>query len=1254
MLERYRSSGPRGMAMVPLAQKHLLEDLELHEANLYDGLYQVQQALYAHDRAQADEVIHAMVRTTENHRLTHQAQLAVAEYDCDEARVLVYLEKLLTLFPDDANRWLYKLSVLRRMARRDERLELLKSLCHGKQKHPLFWQMYAAELSDDGREQARVLKWLRRALRYGPADAHNYYLLANHLWSQQRFAEAKELYRFAACLRDTNEDYVRAYFSASQYFHEQPLAIRFLTNRFQRFGRRSHFPARTLAWAYEQIGQEPSALATLKEGLEQRPDDADLMLYAADVFARVGQFDEAGHWLQQAESEARRVDWLQASAIIAAYRGDVKSALAMWQQVAEAEPFNFTATRNVAQALAETKGEAAAIAFLRERVARFPHNLALHRLLVEWLRNHPAENEQAARAMIDVDPIDAWAHRELALALAVKQDYQQAVAEAELAQKLEPTHPDCYNVLARIHTATGNIDGARAAYRRAINLSVDNDHAIANLMAISHSPAERRGALQFIKEELIRQVTFGGGLLAYREYARATLEDKELHELLQDALAARPDLWHAWSAMTLQLIDMQQYDEALNLANRAVERFPLVPRIWFDLSLVHQARLDRQGEMEALEKALEINPSWGNAARQLAEAYVNLGELQKARAMLEQAVARAPLDCANYGCLAALLWRLGEKEHAIERLKRAVTIEPGYDWAWGSLRAWSRELEREDEIVALVRDMAERRSGEARSWLLLAETLQRPEQLPERLRALDRAHELNPRLVEAHVLRARLLADASRFDEARAACHPEIFNGDLPLPLRNAAAMVEAESGNLEQAIEKMRAVVAEEPNNYEGWCRLADWTGRDPTRKEEYLKAATELVRIAPNYSVSLGYLGAARKLNGDRPGAKEAFKHALALAPDYDFGGFNLFDLQLEDGEIQAAKETLTVLKQHIGGDWVALGELELAVKEKDAQTATHLLRHLCQETGAERRLLDSAVKTMDENQMDRQVDDVLDQSLDVPTANPTVGEVWANRWIERREYEHCRRHLESCSEKTAAWYRAAAHYLYQATEDMRMIAVDKFIRNTAAELRSNNETWGLVGHALYELHHYSEVVKWISDWRSRNPQPWVLLNYVLALRHLNRDAEAYQISREALQLPPDDLSDAHRVLLALDDALAGRCDPAAEQLQQVHYDALRPWDKVGYDTASAIVQAARSPQSAMKQLSKLAGLRQANPSFWKDKLLFKAHWRATLKIAESTKNRLVKLWAYLLLRGLYFKRAFVVWEPKFLRSGLIRVPV
>ena len=106
---------------------------------------------------------------------------------------------------------------------------------------------------------------------------------------------------------------------------------------------------------------------------------------------------------------------------------------------------------------------------------------------------------------------------------------------------------------------------------------------------------------------------------------------EELLASLRLAHQERPDLWHAWSALIQQLADMQRLDEALDLARKATGRFPLLPRLWLDLALVHQARLERAREIEALEQALEINPNWSYASRELALALDRDGQSTRAR-----------------------------------------------------------------------------------------------------------------------------------------------------------------------------------------------------------------------------------------------------------------------------------------------------------------------------------------------------------------------------------------------------------------------------------------------------------------------------------------------------------------------------------------------------------------------------------------------------------------------------------------------
>ncbi|MEK7829646.1 MAG: tetratricopeptide repeat protein, partial [Acidobacteriota bacterium] len=755
MPDHYRSCGPRGMAMVPKEKAELLDGLELKEATLYDKLHAIQRALFEHRREEAAEVWQQMNAEAADHRLTLNARLAIAWYDEDQTQVLACVEKLLEQFPEDANLKMQKIMCLRMLARSSERLDYLKTICKEEKSDPMFWQQLAQELSEDARQNKETLRLLHRALRSRPLDAGNFHQLANIRWSQRRFDEAFPLYRFATCLKDTNEQYVQSYFIAARHLRRTQEAIDLLTQRFNRFGRRSGTPARTLSWAYEQTGQSLKALEVLRQSIELRPDDGELMLYASDVFARHGDFDEAASQVEKARSKVPPTQWMRGAALIASYRGELIEALRLWRQVAEAEPLALDANRHVTQLLAETESREKALEFVRSVVARFPHSLPIHQMLIDWLREEPEAAEQALRHVVEIEPTNAWARRELSYCLIQQCRYEEALQEAATARELEPDNPFGHCTIGAVQAEMGNFPLARHAFREAIKLTVDLDYAINELMNNSHTAAERRESLEFIRQELVRQVTYGDGLLAYRQVARMVLDGEEVLHLLQSALDARPDLWHSWSAMVYSLMDAQRLDDALQLAKQMTDRFSLIPRVWLDLAMVQQARLDQEGLADALQHALRINPAWGMAAQQLAEVHQHAGRFDEAKTLIERAIAYSPLDHGNYGYLADVLWQMGERDQALERIRQAVTLEPGYDWGWRAMREWAQLAGKPEFALECARALAEKRPGQARSWLVLAQT--EGQSVDERLLSLDKAIELSPRSTEAHSLRARLL-----------------------------------------------------------------------------------------------------------------------------------------------------------------------------------------------------------------------------------------------------------------------------------------------------------------------------------------------------------------------------------------------------------------------------------------------------------------------------------------------------------------
>jgi tetratricopeptide (TPR) repeat protein len=463
--------------------------------------------------------------------------------------------------------------------------------------------------------------------------------------------------------------------------------------------------------------------------------------------------------------------------------------------------------------------------------------------------------------------------------------------------------------------------------------------------------------LQFIESELVSQTIFGDALLSYRDYASAALTAEELLASLQKALDARPDLWHAWSATVDQLLDMDRLDEALELARGATEKFPLLPVLWVDLSHVHRARGEWDAERVALEKALEISPAYGAAIRDLCAAHERVGHYEQSKELLQAGLAREPLNAQYQAWLADTLWRMAstreERESAVEAMCAALQLDSFEEWAWDALREWTGELNCSQRAAQLAREFTQRRPGDARSWVTLARTLAEPDDLEERLQALARAIELRPRYFEAYDLRAELLCEAERVDEALEACRP-LLNADaddgasstqesIPSTLRGRMAWIEAQRGAMEKAIEMMNAVVADDPNFYWGWRQLAHWhdTGG---RVDEYLKAAREMARIAPQSAGAHGIVGDALLQAGDRAGAKREFARALAAMPDYPFAGVSLFDLQLEDNELDDASATIETLLRNVDDDHTRARAIQLAVQRKDVASATSHLRAMC----------------------------------------------------------------------------------------------------------------------------------------------------------------------------------------------------------------------------------------------------------------------------------------------------------------------
>ncbi len=1230
MIQHYQSTGPRGMLIAAPERAAAVEAIDLPEAELYDQYYQLELALLRHNREAAESIHDEMSAAAPDHRLVLYGGRALAGYDANPIMALEYIDRLLAQFPEDVNLILAKLGCLHELGRRDERLALLKQMHEQKDSDTLFTIWYARELSEDPRENETVEYLARRAIRYRPVDGASFELLANICWAEMRRKEATELYRIAACLNDKDENLAKSYFSAARHMKQTDAVLEFLKDRVRRSQRQSSSPARTLCWAYEQLEQADDALAALERAIETRPDDGDLLIAASRTYTSYGRRERATELLEAARDKTSRTAWLRAAATLASLGSDSHASLDYWREVLEREPLAPDANEIVPQLIASVDGEQAAIEHVCRQVERFPHNYAIRSVRIDWAARQDAEiAEEAVSQMLETYPNDPRARCELAVALCRQARWDEALVEAKRAEQLDPISPVAPVIVGRIHEAQGRLAEAQEEFRRAIRLSVDCDAAMESLMGVCDTKQERIEALQFIESELVRQVSFGDGLMYFRYFAAATLDPDALLKTLREAHAARPELWQSWAVLVQHLVDLERNDEALHVAQQAVERFPLLPRLWLELASVQRNRKDAAAEIRAIEKALEISPGWGDAERLLAAAYRRQNQCGLAAKALQRAVRADPLECRNFSALAEVLWDEGQHDKAIRMMKHAVELEPGHDVAWRYLQQWADETKQPDLAVDAARALTKSRPKEARSWLVLADALDGPEQQAEKLAALDKVIELNPRNDEAHGRKSMLLAEQGRFDEALAACAPPVYGGDPPLSLRARAAQVVAMRGDLPTAIEHMRGVVADDPDYTWAWSMLAEWHDH-LGQNEEYLQACENLVRTSPFEPASFGYRGDARLKLDRRELAKQDFRHAVDIAPDYFYAVRSLLELHLEDEETDAAAELHAQALDHMPPGYAEAYAVRLAVARGDQVAAVGHFGKLLAAPLEDIDPLPTALRDANKLDLGKEIATAIEKRLKRPHALPELGYFWSQTALQTGDAIEVAGRLAHLSDRGDVWANAAAGFLDEVVQAGNGPLAAKFIQENSDRLRSDDRSWAAAGRALSDTNQTRECIEWMSDWQSRQQvTALTLFSLALSLRVERRDQEAAAVNEHALSLPPDNSTPLHQLWLAADAVVGGQVaaaahllDPRRDQPMSDYYAALR-----AMLFAALAVELNERPTSADYRAA-VAEVQAASEAYQKDPPLRRLYYACRARLAARMGYRIRawywRLWA------------------------------
>jgi tetratricopeptide (TPR) repeat protein len=261
-------------------------------------------------------------------------------------------------------------------------------------------------------------------------------------------------------------------------------------------------------------------------------------------------------------------------------------------------------------------------------------------------------------------------------------DSAASVRHLREAIALEPDNPDTYYQLGRVLAVRGEFADAARMFAQADELSRAGGR---------FKGATERGAGQLsglgLREEAVRvleeAVLLRPGSLSLREHLGRALYESGRTEACTDVLQAIVDRWPDQHAVRVQLgellLSAGSTDEGLAQLKRVLRDRPGDTRA---NALIGRALLfgaGRPGEAIAhLERAVSASAGNHNLRADLAQAYIQIGEYEKAEVQIRENLKQADTQAGSLYMLGELRQAQGREAEAQELFRRAHALDPRF------------------------------------------------------------------------------------------------------------------------------------------------------------------------------------------------------------------------------------------------------------------------------------------------------------------------------------------------------------------------------------------------------------------------------------------------------------------------------------------------------------------------------------------------------------------------------------------------
>jgi tetratricopeptide (TPR) repeat protein len=1064
------SVGPRCMLILPDKEYANRIDFALPSQDIYVLANLFHHHLRSHNIQDAQKVLIKMRDRWANHRLTLFAERSLAIYLQDESAIEISTTQLLDVFPNETWLIVSKYHSLLNRGKRQEALELIFKKYIETQQYELL-EVWFLEVYQDPRYKIQIKQYVSKLHRMALYYSESNWIAGHLFWHQGDHDRARRYYRWAVTLNDTDERYAESYFKSCLWNGSEQLALDFLESRWLRYQKKNSGPAISLYNALSILDKEHQGLSILKKNYQYLPKDEVLVAFYLRKLVQFGDFLNFRCVYLKSKS---CLSYKERGSLLAEYyyamdKHDLSEK--MYLNLIKKNPqekYFYERLFNILQVQGMQSKIDASLDRLLELFGVVPFSVWL---VIEWHSDRQLVSK-ILQAYIKEFPNDYQAVERYARLLLSEGDADKINGLVEEYLNNNYRSSSLLAILSALELNNHNLNKAQQLAWQAINLNIDSDEAFDALLKTHWGADTRKNMLLTFWEMLSRVNSNGGALWNFWHAARNWMDARLLDEFCSFISNNYEHLWFSYVLCAKQKVDEDKLEEAKVILHKAEEKFPLLPRLHFELGEIYCLLKEPNRAIQYFEMALKLSPSWTLVARRLADLLDRLGELEQALFVLEKACRYDFKDGILYGLRADILLRQGKDEEAIQLLERAVTLEPSYYWAWNTLQKTAHRLGKLELVFELANQLIRKSPKVSGTWIALARMktdLKEVESiLLKGLKELPLDTSLHQELIELYITQ-------ERFDCAQKQINADCWKGNIPSSIMVFTSSILAQQGWYGEAISWLENYLKDHPWFYDGWSKLHKWC-LEFRLFDKAVNAAKALVKIDPHRGYNLSICAETLMNHGtekDKRLAAKWLEKAFYLEPGDSHVSLSWLDYLLDNQRLEEAESCEAIIARFYQHPLLDVRRLIRHSMNKDVAMVEALIQQIVDQNYDNTWVYFELFKWSLTDNKHRNLLNLLLKAMDKPSCCSAIAEVWSYQSLRIQGTKPILNYLNQ--QRYSEVWDIVVYQYFKYLEHNGKLPAKTFVSKHEQAIKNNNNAFGLYGFLLCQNKKYKQALQW-----------------------------------------------------------------------------------------------------------------------------------------------------------------------------------